>query len=387
MPLCRTNASPCRMLSEKGAPKFTCMVVDEHHDQLGCPTDRKRSWRQLANFAGLSNMPVILLSATAPPTLLKKFLDIYSMHKDRTALIRGTTNRPEIGLHAIHLALSPKTGLANLVSALVKKLTGEERMLVFFTSCEAASAFSTANKCAVYHSKLPSSGNTKSYNLERWAAGHKKAMACTSAFASGVDYPSVRFVVIFDPSYSFLTTMQMVGRAGRDGRESHAFFVTSKRPGSFINPSDALLVLELEHMVYGDKCRVYQAMKTMDGAHLAKKCRELEGQVLCDVCNPNGEMHRFAAAAVHISSPPKARLATERNGGSASGSNWTTAGEMMQREKGKERANAVKPQQRSQSTDYGLGVPLPPVFYKAADVVENHEPLAMVRTTLACPRV
>ena len=39
--------------------------------------------------------------------------------------------------------------------------------------------------------------------------------------------PHVRFVVMKDPEYGLLVTMQMISHAGRDGKEADAFVLTN----------------------------------------------------------------------------------------------------------------------------------------------------------------
>ena len=91
----------CSELGKEGAPKFMAMFIDEHHDVLSCPPDRKTSWKRLARWASDQEMPLYLLSATAPPILQKKLLDPYHMKPENMAFIRSPTNRQEIGLHTI----------------------------------------------------------------------------------------------------------------------------------------------------------------------------------------------------------------------------------------------------------------------------------------------
>lgn len=288
------------MLARENTPTFTALFVDEHHDQLGCPKDRCASWKKLAKWASTSEMPIFLLSASAPPRLEKRLLKTYQLREGTTTFIRSTTQRAEIGIHTIYLnPLTDDADLNNLVRSLQGRLKEEDRMLVFFASCGAADKFGNEHRCAVFHSNLPLSGNTKGYNLHIWDRGACKVMACTSAFGAGVDRPNVRFVVIMEPAYSLLTTIQMVGRAGRDGKEAHAFLATVERQGvSFQDQRDPNLLWELGQLIHADECKVYQAMLYMDGENMALDCRQLGQQVRCDVCEPKDEMHLFATKAV-----------------------------------------------------------------------------------------
>lgn len=284
-------------LNKKGAPKFTAMFIDEHHDALSCPPDRKANWKRLARWASDQEMQLYLLSATTPPTLQQNLLDPYNMKPENTALIRSPTNRLEIGLHTI--PVNGETGLRSLVHALAKRLKEQERMLVFFNSCDEAERFSGENKCPVFHSKLPGGNNAKEFNMQLWEIGESKMMACTSAFGAGVDKANVRFVVIHTPKFSLMSLMQAAGRAGREGTESHVFFTTAGKIGS-PSPGHCLDVdarWQLDQLLHNGCCKVRQAMEYMDGIALAKGCRQIPNQVHCDVCYPDNEVHRLALRA------------------------------------------------------------------------------------------
>jgi hypothetical protein len=150
-------------LIKEGAPKFTAMFIDEHHDLLSCPPDREASWKKLACWTSDQEMPLYLLSTTAPPTLQQKLLNPYNMKPANTAFIRSATNKQEIGLHTI--SMQGETGLRSLVHALAKRLKERERMLIFFNSCEEAEQFSAENQCPVFHSKLPKAYHGKEFNM------------------------------------------------------------------------------------------------------------------------------------------------------------------------------------------------------------------------------
>ncbi|KAF8425824.1 hypothetical protein L210DRAFT_986547 [Boletus edulis BED1] len=289
-----------KMMLSPDTPKFTHIFIDEHHDQLDCPTDRRKAWKMLAERASLMEMPIILLSGSVPPDLEKPLMKAYGLSQTETAFVRSSTNRPEIGLHTIYLDPSASTSaLAHLVYALHSRLKADERMLVLFASCEEAEEFAGKARCAVFHRGLPSTGNTKAYNLGLWDRGETKLMACTSAFATGVDRQKIRFIVVYKPTYSLLMVMQMAGRAGRDGSESHVFFATSQKAGpKFKQDDDYSLVYELGKVVHQKKCKILQATLYLDGERMARACSELRGQVPCDICDPSSEIHEFAVHAV-----------------------------------------------------------------------------------------
>lgn len=247
-------------------------------------------------------MQIALLSATIPPHLLVIFIKPFGIKDRDLAKLRSSTNRPEIGTHLIPVQpIVAQRSLQSLVHALKGRLLDEERMLVFFSSQGDAESFASQARCAVYHSNLWEPGNTKAYNLDLWDRGESKVMACTTAFAQGIDRSNIRYVVIFRPAYGLIVNSQMMGRAGRDGKESHVFFVTdADRITSFrgLKTGKEHCLEELDEVVHGQKCRRYSTMLCMDGEDLATRCTEEPRGVPCDVCSPDSPMQRFAMEAI-----------------------------------------------------------------------------------------
>ena len=243
-----------------------------------------------------------------PPHRVLKFVHPFGIREHNLHQVRSSTNRPEIGMHVLHVPpIAALQALRHLVIALTQRLTNEERMLVFFSSQAEVEDFAGGAGCAVYHSDLWQAGNTKAYNLDLWDRGESKVMACTTAFAHGIDRPAIRYVVIFRPSYGLLTNNQMLGRAGRDGQESHVFFVTDEtgiRCTGRSEVSKNKCEVELEDLIHGEECRRFTNTVCMDGCELAIRCNEKPFGVPCDTCAPDSEMQSFALRAVEDPTRP-----------------------------------------------------------------------------------
>ncbi|KAG2358663.1 hypothetical protein BDR07DRAFT_1489182 [Suillus spraguei] len=280
---------------------FTKMFVDEHHDFLVCHPDRKEPWHRLA--AQFSRWPkqINLLSATSPPSNTAAYLKAFSLELNEVLIYRTCTDRPEIGLHVLQILPNRfKASLQSLVRRLQSKMSGSDRMLVFFNSNKEADNFSATIQCAVFHSDLPTmGGNTKTHNLTRWDSGETKVMACTTAFAQGVDRSSVRFVVISEVEYGLMVVNQMSGRSGRDGREAHTFYLTQKTSlSSFESDQDYHCIKGLDDVLFNNECRRYTSIKCMDGRGFAYRCNDRPGVVKCDVCDPASKMQGIALRAI-----------------------------------------------------------------------------------------
>jgi superfamily II DNA helicase RecQ len=300
--------------------KFSKVFVDEFHDILNCHPNRVSKWKILAKQFSKMNMQIVLLSATMPPHCLDIFIKPFCIKAKDLAKLRSSTNRPEIGMHLVPVEpILARRSLTSLVQALNQRLVDEERILVFFGAQADVEIFAKENRCAVYHSQLWQAGNTKSYNLDLWDRGESKVMACTTAFAQGIDRSNVRYVVIFRPTYGLLVNNQMLGRAGRDGKESHVFFVTDASGIASFRGTKAVksqCVEELDDVVHGNECRRYSTTLCMDGVDLAVRCTDKPRGVPCDVCAPDSPMQRFAMEAINtplVTSPE----ASDSNGTSS----------------------------------------------------------------------
>ncbi|KAI9569139.1 hypothetical protein HD554DRAFT_2038328 [Boletus coccyginus] len=229
----------------------------------------------------------------ASPSLEKKLLKMYTQGIDSMGMIQGSTDHLDIAHYGVHFhPLLKKESFVYLMYTLLRRLKKEEQMLIFFNSCDKANCFSKSHSFAIFHSQLQV--ETKNSNLCMWNTRKSKVMACILVFSTGVDHPNVRFVVIHDPTYGPITTIQMAERAERDGKGSHVFFATSEQPLLFQKCYDPAMTWELGQLMHKKECRVFQVMSCMDGPHLAWKCHNSPRQVPCNVCEPDREMHQFA---------------------------------------------------------------------------------------------
>ncbi|KIK76771.1 hypothetical protein PAXRUDRAFT_17951 [Paxillus rubicundulus Ve08.2h10] len=185
------------------SPMVQCIkriFVDELHDMVHGHLKQQPRWDVCVRQFSALSAKIILMTVTCPPLAVPHFLKPFNMHPKDVLTIRGPTDRPEIGLHAIRvLPTLQNIPLHHIVRALHNRLEQHERMLVFFNTKWEVETFSKASGSAVFHSNLWEAGNTKAHNLDRWDSGDTKVMACTTVFAQGINRPHIRFVVVFEP--------------------------------------------------------------------------------------------------------------------------------------------------------------------------------------------
>jgi len=73
----------------------------------------------------------------------------------------------------------------------------------------------------VYHAGLPK--EEREIAQDKWTRSAAQVICATTAFGMGIDKPDVRFVQHYDVPDNLEEYYQEAGRAGRDGKEAHAF--------------------------------------------------------------------------------------------------------------------------------------------------------------------
>lgn len=233
--------------------------------------------------------------------------------------IRASTVRPELSYQVLpidtsSLGVSSFTALIRLVAHLKKTLAERDRIMVFFKNNSLAETFAEKTHCAVYHSKLPISGNTKDYNLFRWDSGDTKVLAATTAVAQGIHRGYVKHVIFFEGAYGAISFYQGAGRAGRQGEPSFVFIVYDTRVVQCVRDGwksvkdtscDSAFVALSKNFTF---CRTEMLSSIMDGDKLSKKCTSIPGCNLCDVCDPDSEMALLARYAIKTPPPPPTAL-------------------------------------------------------------------------------
>ena len=297
--------------------RIKTIFVDEFHDLYAPHPDRQQVWNDACHSISKISKQRAFVSATHPPHLSEVFFRKAHINSDYPIhAIRASTDRPNLAYYILTLSLSESTtekplwqSTTSLVRHLVKLLAPDERILVFFGTCELVDTFSRDTGCAVYHSKLPIDGdNTKAHNLDRWDTGDSLVMAATTAAGQGVDRPHIKFVLIHGHTFGMLAYAQQGGRGGRGGRPSYVILLrkahVARRTPSLKEGDVKCVGQFLDYAANKDVCRRKALLAVMDGEGGALGCLDKPGCNLCDVCDPDSDMLKIVSAAV-ASSPER----------------------------------------------------------------------------------
>ena len=214
--------SPERLLSEKFLLrsknfKVSLFAIDEAHCISQWGYDFRPSYLKIPDFIkNFPGVPTIALTATATNTVKEDIIK-------KLSLKNCATFQKSFERKNLTYAIVNSEDKINRLVRILKKIEGSA--IIYVNSRK--KTFSLAEflnkeklKATYYNGGLTPEEREKNQNL--WITDEKNIMVATNAFGMGIDKPNVRLVVHAELPSSLEAYYQEAGRAGRDGKESHA---------------------------------------------------------------------------------------------------------------------------------------------------------------------
>ncbi|PIL28261.1 transporter [Ganoderma sinense ZZ0214-1] len=231
--------------------KLARFVIDEAHCVSDHGHDFRPDYQKLNVLRQLyPKVPILALSATCPPAVLKDVLDTLRMpgltrsasaaEPKKTVLFNTPLYRKNL-----HYAVHPKPAAANDSIAAMRDYIlvhhkNDTGIVYCLTKKDCESVAKMLNemsagaiKTGVYHADV---GDARKEALHKqWREGRVKVVCATIAFGLGIDKGDVRFVIHHSLSKSLDGFYQESGRAGRDGKDADCILYYRPQDGMRIS--------------------------------------------------------------------------------------------------------------------------------------------------------
>ena len=293
------------LLRLESMQKLARIVFDEAHvlHDWGWRT----SMSELKNLRVLA-VPFLLLSATLPSYTMPFYNQFFTREFN---VIRSPSTRRDIKVSVRRVPLQSgdpmDLTMQNTFEIVKENFEGasqDDRVIIYCLSFEEVrelqkkfASFWPEIGTSCYISTM--SDEEKTDSVHQWRIGVSRIIIATTAFALGVDYSSVRLVVMNCGAFSISDLVQCIGRVGRDGLGGQAIVVIAEGALDYlkqkvIGAADKQEWKFLDAFLKSDVCRQWVLSTIMDDFQ-ATCMNDASGTwVKCDSCQSRHELEKEA---------------------------------------------------------------------------------------------
>ena len=206
------------------------VVIDEVHCVSMWGHDFRPDYLFIRRALDALGRPAILgMTATATPTTEQEIAAALGREPE---VVRTSVVRPNLR-YDVEIVDGEEDRLRTLVRRL-HELRGASAIVYARSrrSCESLARTLRVHDLAAVHYHAGLEPQERSAAQEAFIEGRIQTVVATTAFGMGIDKPDIRLVALYNYPESLESYVQMVGRAGRDGRASDTLLLASRSDAS-----------------------------------------------------------------------------------------------------------------------------------------------------------
>ncbi len=206
------------------------VVIDEVHCVSMWGHDFRPDYLFIRRALDALGRPAILgMTATATPATEREIATALGREPE---IVRTSVVRPNLR-YDVEIVDGEEDRLRTLVRRL-HELRGASAIVYARSrrSCESLARTLRVHDLAAVHYHAGLEPEERSAAQEAFIEGRIQTVVATTAFGMGIDKPDIRLVALYNYPESLESYVQMVGRAGRDGRASDTLLLASRSDAS-----------------------------------------------------------------------------------------------------------------------------------------------------------
>ena len=267
----------------RGQERLDRIVIDECHVVLNDQPDFRPKLQELGELNKV-RVPIIMLTATLPPSEEERFMKRMWLKSGEVDVFRTATIRKNIQYRTYRIrgrtTRDQEDELVTVIQTARAELKNHDKMVVYSCRVEDCKSLAESIGCEAYfHDAEDKQGIYHRFVHDETC----NVIVATNAFGMGIDVAHIRWVIHVNVPRTLFDYSQESGRAGRDGRKSQVMIVRGRHKGQSQQQSQMDNDRQLMERYLGAPCKRVVLDAFLDGRQDRVRCEV--GEEWCEGCS------------------------------------------------------------------------------------------------------